>query len=221
MKLPALTREQVRRVDQRAVEEYQMPSIVLMENAGRGAAEIIDRLTDGDPIVILCGAGNNGGDGYVIARHLELAHRQVRIVALKAPAELTGDAKTNAEIAIAAGTRIDAVTGRGQIEQSLDKAAAIVDAMLGTGATGDPRGLYADAIQLANDASDTVRIAIDIPTGLDCDSGSVGNPTFQSDHTVTFVASKIGFAKGEAPDYVGQIHEIGIGVPLQLLKQLR
>lgn len=220
MKLPALTRAQVRQVDQRAVEEYHLPTIVLMENAGRGAAELIDRLAGSDPIAILCGAGNNGGDGYVIARHLELADRQVRIVALKPPSELTGDARINAEIARAAEIPIDVVTAADQIQRALQGAAAIVDALLGTGASGDPRGLYADAVTLANSTEGAVRIAIDIPTGLDCDSGAVGSPTFRADHTASFVAGKVGFANPAAHPYVGRVHEVGIGVPRKLLSKL-
>ncbi len=96
MRMPALTRDQVRQVDKIAIEQFSIPGIVLMENAGRGAAEIIDRIAEPGRIAILCGSGNNAGDGYVIARHLQLAGRQVRIVSIVDPRTLQGDARTNA-----------------------------------------------------------------------------------------------------------------------------
>lgn len=219
MKLPALTRDQVRQVDKIAIEQFGIPGIVLMENAGRGAAEVIDRIAEPGRVTILCGSGNNAGDGYVIARHLELAGRQVRIVSIVELGRLQGDARINAVIAEKSEMDIQCVASGDQIGESISGATTIVDCLLGTGARGPLRGLYADAVAVAN-AIVAQRIAIDIPTGLDCDSGQAGDPSFRADHTITFVARKTGFENENAGAYVGVVHEVGIGVPKKLLDQL-
>lgn len=219
MNVPALTRDQVREVDRIAIEQFAMPGIVLMENAGRSAAEIIDRLAETGQITILCGSGNNAGDGYVIARHLQLAGRPVRIVSLVDPRKLQGDARTNATIAEKSDLDIRCVEHQSDLTGAISGSAAIVDCLLGTGARGPLRGLFADAVSAAN-AIAAQRFAIDIPTGLDCDSGEAGDPTFRADHTITFVARKTGFQRQNADAYVGEVHEVGIGVPQKLLDQL-
>ena len=191
-----------------------------MENAGRGAAEIIDRIAPPGWVAILCGSGNNAGDGYVVARHLQLAGRQVRIISIVDLQALQGDARINAGIAEKSDIDIQCVATSDQIAESIAGATTIVDCLLGTGARGPLRGLYADAVSAAN-AIDALRVAIDLPTGLDCDSGEAGDPTFRADHTITFVARKTGFEKENADAYVGVVHEVGIGAPKKLLDQLR
>jgi NAD(P)H-hydrate epimerase len=215
-----LSRDQVRNVDKVAIERYGIPGIALMENAGRNAAEIVNRIAFDGPIVILCGAGNNGGDGYVIARHLELADRDVRIVSVVELEQLGGDAEINAKVAKNGQISITVAQDREQLAEALVGAETIVDCLLGTGAQGPLRGAYADAVALANESGATMRIAIDIPTGLDCDTGIAADPTFKANHTVTFVAKKIGFERNNADKYVGVIHEVGIGVPARLLNEI-
>src|SRR6478672_12429561 len=95
MKWPALTRSQCRELDQRAVNEFRIPSVVLMENAGRSCVDVLERLGIDGPVVILCGKGNNAGDGFVIARHLEIRGHTCRVLLLSPPHELRGDAATN------------------------------------------------------------------------------------------------------------------------------
>ena len=223
MIIPPLTRDQVRQVDRTAMGQYGMAGIVLMENAGRGAAAIIDQLAPDGCICILCGAGNNGGDGYVIARHLELAGREVEIISIVELGQLAGDAKTNAEIAIKSKIVIHVITNQAgnanDLASALCQANTIVDCLLGTGARGPLRGIYADAVAAANQ-SDAVKFAIDIPTGLDCDSGEAADPTFRAQHTITFVARKVGFQTAGASEFVGIVHEVGIGVPMKLLQSL-
>jgi NAD(P)H-hydrate epimerase len=223
IKLPALTRDQVRAVDQVAINEYGIPGVVLMENAGSRAAEIIHQLSPPGPIEILCGGGNNAGDGYVIARHLQLMGRRVRMVCVVPIGELHGDAHVNAAIAEQAEIQMEFIdsTGESPIIPHIDaNVATIVDALLGTGTIGPLRGRYRDLVKIAN-AHPGMRIAIDIPTGLDCDSGEASSPTFVADHTITFVAEKIGFKKNNADEYVGVVHVVGIGVPEKLLNSLR
>lgn len=219
MRLPPLSREQVRRVDQIAIEDFDMPGIVLMENAGRGASEAIDRITKEGLVAILCGAGNNAGDGYVIARHLQLLGRPVRIVSIVDPDSLSGDAGINASIARKARIEIRRAETFDAIEESIADSITVIDALLGTGAKGAPRGLFADAVRAAN-RHRGLRIAIDLPTGLDCDTGLAHDPTFRADHTITFVSRKLGFEKDNADEYVGAVTEIGIGVPQCLLQDV-
>lgn len=219
MIVPALSREQVRRVDRVAIDQFGMSGLVLMENAGRGAAEVINSVAPPGLVVILCGKGNNGGDGYVIARHLQIAGRDVRVVSIVGLDELSGDAEVNASIAKNSEIEIQVAVQINEIANGIASAEVIVDCLLGTGAQGELRGVYADAVAAAN-ASQAMRIAIDVPTGLDCDTGKASKPTFQANHTITFVASKIGFEKQDAGHFVGVVHEVGIGVPPKLLHDM-
>lgn len=219
-----MKRNEVRQIDKIAIEQYGISGLVLMENAGRGAAEriadLLASLPGGDrfPVCILCGPGNNGGDGYVIARHLEIMGFTVRIVSLVKLGELTGDAKVNAEIAEKSKIPITIVTSPAELTNMIQDDQAIIDCMLGTGATGQPRGIYADAIEIANQ-KDGPRVAIDLPTGLDCDSGQPSKSTFRADLTVTFVAEKAGFLNEAAKPSLGKVEIVGIGVPNVLLSQ--
>ena len=184
-----LSRSEVRAIEQQAIDQIGMTGLMLMENEGRNAAETIDAIAPPGEVCVLCGKGNNGGDGYVIARHLETMGRRVRIVALASPADLKGDAAVNQRIAALADIPIamfDNAAGLGA-------PASIVDCLLGTGASGSPREPLASAIRCANDAA-AFRIAIDVPSGMDCDTGVPADPTFRAAHTLTFVASKLGFA---------------------------
>ncbi len=220
MQLPALSREQVRRVDQIALDVYGIPGAVLMENAGRGAAAIIDELAGSSRgiVVILCGSGNNAGDGYVIARHLELFGREVRIVSIVDLDSLKGDARLNADIARKSEIEIRTAVDRNQLQALLADAEVIVDGLLGTGSRGAPRGIFAEALRVANE-SPAMRVAVDIPTGLDCDTGEAADPTFRADHTITFVARKQGFENQGAGAFVGLVHVVGIGAPKKLLDE--
>lgn len=190
-----------------------------MENAGRGAAEIIHRIAPESALLVLCGSGNNGGDGYVIARHLELAGQKVEIISLVDPESLRGDALINAKIASKSGLPIHIATTESELRACIGNPDGIVDCLLGTGAKGSLREPYASAVAVANQM-ESLRIAIDIPTGLDCDTGDASEPTFRADHTITFVAAKVGFEKRNASEYTGVVHEVGIGVPRQLLRDL-
>lgn len=219
--LPPLSRAQVRSIDQTAIRDFGISGLVLMENAGRGCAETIDRISPSGAVAILCGRGNNAGDGYVVARHLQVAGRRVQIIQLHDPAELGGDAMANWLIVQKAQIPYCVVTGSDEraIAEAIGTSATIVDAMLGTGAAGNPRQPIATAIRVANRIN-AVRIAIDIPSGLDCDLGVPGDPCLRADHTCTMVATKIGFTNPAAQPFTGTVHTIGIGVPLRLLETL-
>ena len=227
-----LTREQVRRVDALAIERYGMTGLVLMENAGRGAVDAllefdpalhgIDRSIDAVPqVVILCGKGNNAGDGFVIARHLEIRGVAATVLLLAPPSELAGDALANH--AILQHTDVPIVDlSHGPLESQLAQQAAgarwLVDAILGTGATGEPREPFATAILWMN-AQPARRLAVDVPSGLDCDTGRAAAATVRADLTTTFVAAKPGFLVPQAKPYVGELRVIDIGVPLRLVRE--
>ncbi len=222
MKIRPLSRQQVRSIDSIAIQQYGIPGVVLMENAGAGAARVIQRVAAKGRVAILCGKGNNAGDGYVIARHLELADRDVNIVSVVDPDELVGDAKINFQIARHSQLPIQTVTDSGgqsqavDLEEALSGADVIIDCLLGTGATGAPRGIYADAVRIANQHQ-AQRIAIDVPTGIDCDSGEVSAEAFRASHTITFVAPKLAMQNSTAAPLIGTVHTVCIGVPRQLL----
>lgn len=217
-----LTREQVRAVDRIAIEDYGVPGVVLMENAGRGAAEMLLDQSPLGRILIICGKGNNGGDGFVIARHLDNAGVDVRVVLLTEPEELTGDAATNYRIVEKMGLvihQVDLPRDAEQLKSLLDEADWVVDAILGTGLTGPARGPYAMAIEYINVANTPV-LAVDIPSGLDCDLGPVLDLTVKADMTATFVALKTGLCVSGAMEFTGDIRVVDIGAPRQILSAL-
>ena len=217
-----LTREQSREVDRRAVETYEMPSIVLMENAGRGVTDGITRQHPPAAVTVCCGKGNNGGDGFVIARHLDLRGWPVQVLTTAADTEYTGDAAVNLRILRHTEVPIRQLSQDATIsdwEAAMTGAAHVVDALLGTGASGDPRPPYDAAIDAINRSATHV-VAVDVPSGLDCDTGSPGKPTVRADETFTFVAAKRGFAETGAAAYVGQLHVVDIGTPTKLLRDV-
>lgn len=212
----ALTRAQVREVDRRAIEEFGIPGIVLMENAGHGAAEIIRaRLPAGGRVAIVCGRGNNGGDGFVIARHLALSGFGVHVFVACDPSILTGDAATNYAIVQRMGiaiTRTDSPETIAAALTTMRSADVVVDALLGTGFAGEVRPPLDDIIAAINTVGRRV-IAIDVPSGLDCDTGRPCNATVRAAETITFVAPKTGFDAPGAAAYTGEVYVVGIGAP--------
>lgn len=219
-----LTRAQVRDLDRRAIEDYGLPGLVLMENAGRGAAELLVKLwPDAGPVAIACGRGNNGGDGFVIARHLELLGRSVHVLLAAEPDSIAGDAATMLAVATRSGipTVPLAAADEATWRDHLAGAAVVVDALLGTGAAGPPRGAIATAIAAIaawRAATPAGRVlAVDVPSGLDSDTGLAPGACVTADATATFVAPKVGFSAGGAAGFTGAVHVVGIGAPRQLL----
>jgi len=222
--MPHLSQEQVRDIDRRAIDEFGLPGVVLMENAGRGAATAIQQHFPTGAVAILCGKGNNAGDGYVIARHLELMGRTVTLLTAVEPQSLTGDALINATVAKRAGIPITTLGNAclADWQAAVEPAAVLVDALLGTGASGAPRGNLATAITAINAAKtqrpSTAVVAIDLPSGLDCDSGIAPGDCVQADLTVTFVAAKQGFSNAAAQPLLGTVEVVSIGAPACLLR---
>lgn len=230
-KLPSvLTVAQIRQVDAIAVLDFGMNSLVLMENAGRGCADFIgSRLNRSSGVVVLCGPGNNGGDGLVIARHLHAMGHRVRLWMVAERGKLSQDADANLRIVELTKISVTWIGDRLstaelekawiQLRSDCESSLVVIDALLGTGATGKPRALMADVLRLVNAAS-VQRVAIDIPTGLDAETGEPSDPTFQADTTLTFVAKKPGFAESSAAAFLGEVRVLPIGVPPEVFDRI-
>lgn len=222
-----ISRDAVRELDRRAIEEFGVPGIVLMENAGRGAAHLILGLLrgpSGGRVAIVCGPGNNGGDGFVIARHLANAGIGVELLLAADPARLAGDAATNYHIVERMRLPIHPLLTDADLAANLARlhdAQVVVDALLGTGFRGAPRPPLDRIIRAINAVPNATVVAIDLPSGLDCDSGEAADPTVRAAMTITFVAPKLGFGKGDAARYTGKVHVVDIGAPHALLRELQ
>ena len=213
-----LSRAEVREVDRRAIEDFGLPGVVLMENAGRGATDVLLELGVGGTVIILAGKGNNGGDGYVIARFLQLHGIECRILSSCHPDTLTGDAEIQMAVARNAGIPIVVMPDVDEVRKHVDAADWIVDALLGNGATGAVRAPLDQWVQLANSSTARV-VAIDVPSGLDCDTGEAAGECIKATDTITFVAPKIGFSSTAAHQFLGDVHTVPIGAPLAVLRE--
>ena len=213
------TRDQVRAVDSWAINEVGIAGVVLMENAGRSCAELIkDKLekVETPKVCIFCGTGNNGGDGFVIARHLLNAGFQAAVVICGYRGKIKGDARINLEILEKLGRPIDNLSmNESNIAGRVDRFAAgadmIIDALLGTGLSGELNKEYKQLIESIN-VLDVPVLAVDIPSGLDCDAGTPLGGAIRANYTVTFVAVKTGFTNPQAEQYTGRVYLASIGV---------
>ncbi|MBM4023624.1 MAG: NAD(P)H-hydrate epimerase [Planctomycetes bacterium] len=212
-----LFRAEVRDIDRIAIEEYGVPGVVLMENAGAGTARLLESLGIRGPVAVACGKGNNGGDGFVIARHLDVAGHPVKLLLACRSDEVRGDAAINLRIATRSGLTIECLAGGDETTWAAVLAGAdwIVDALLGTGASGPPTGTIAAAIRGigAARAGGSRVLAVDLPSGLDADTGAAAGDCVRADATATFVARKPGFDAPAAGAFTGRVHIVGIGAP--------
>jgi NAD(P)H-hydrate epimerase len=223
--MKVLTAEQMREADRRTIDELGIPGIVLMESAGRAVAnEILRRyshLVHG-PVLVLCGQGNNGGDGLVVARTLLQQGWQVTTVLFAAKAAVSGDARLYLDIL----QRLDApiefaedLAGLETLFPRLPLPALIVDALFGTGLSSPVAGHYAAAIDWVN-RSPAVKVAIDIPSGLDASSGVILGSVLYADLTVTLAAAKLGQVIYPGVNCCGELVVAEIGIPQAVLDEL-
>ncbi len=197
--------ETMRAVDRWAIEEQGVGGLELMERAGEAVAREVERRAPDGLATVVCGKGNNGGDGFVAARMLREAGREVTVVGIASANELSNDAREN----------LARLPGSGPVtlaETSLEDAAMVVDALLGTGFSGAPRGSTAEAIEAVNDARVPV-VSVDVPSGVDASSGVVEGSAVRAAATVTFHASKPGLWIRPGKAYAGEVSVAGIGIP--------
>ncbi|MHC4427111.1 MAG: NAD(P)H-hydrate epimerase [Planctomycetota bacterium] len=213
-----LDRESVRSVDRAAIEEFGIPGIVLMENAALGltivALTMLDDVAgDAPSALIVCGGGNNGGDGYALGRHLHNAGVRVTFAALGEP-KPGSDAATNRNIALKMGLpEVPADLASEHFDADL-----IVDGIFGTGLDRPVRGAAAEAIDRINGSGRPV-LAIDVPSGLDCDTGRPLGTAIRATRTVTFVGRKPAMTDPGAREFVGEVSVADIGAPVELLQR--
>ncbi len=213
-----VTAEEMRSLDEEAIKKIGIPSIVLMKNAGLKTAQVIEKEYSplkGKYVGIFCGPGNNGGDGMVVARHLFNYGIKVKIFLLGKKEKLKKDAARNLAIAEKMDIFIKEITSSEDVEflkNELKEAEVVVDAILGTGSRGAPRGLMKEVITLINTCSKNI-LALDIPTGVDADTGEVAGEAVKADYTVTFAYPKRGLYLYPGMDYAGRIKIVDIGIP--------
>ena len=218
--------QQAREVDRQAVDRYAIPSLLLMENAGRGAAEVIaatlhERGRQGGEVAILAGAGNNGGDGYVIARHLHNKGFHPHVYLCFPEEKIQGDAAAQLQIWRAMGGALslcldEEALARGR--EAWQRADALVDGLLGTGLGRPVEGWFAEVIKAMNACERPLRIALDLPSGMQADTGHPQPLCFRADITLTFAMRKLGLWMPHAAAWVGREILIDIGVPRALIE---
>jgi NAD(P)H-hydrate epimerase len=218
-----VTAAEMGQLDRLSSSDYLIPSIVLMENAGLRVVESLRRhlqeQVKGRRMLIFCGKGNNGGDGLVVARHLLNQGAEVKVFLLARPEDLRGDARTNLEIFQRMGGRIFPLLGESHLQRAdiaLLYADVVVDAIFGTGFKGAAMGLPAAVITMINKARrDTV--AVDLPSGLEADTGRVLGPCIQAAWTVTFALPKLGLVVEPGATFTGRLEVADIGIPQKLV----
>jgi len=219
-----LTREEMRELDRKAIEEYKIPGIILMENAGRNVAEEILKMLD-DPqqakVAILCGKGNNGGDGFVVARHLHNHSISVDVFLIARVSDILkdGDAGTNLQILLNMKIPVKEIfdiPGVNSILKELHNYNILADALFGTGLSGDVREPFKTLIGGVNNLNKTI-ISVDIPSGLDCNTGKILGAAIKATKTVTFAIAKKGFYLNDGPSYTGEVIVSDISIPRELI----
>lgn len=251
--IPVLSRAEMRAFDKCAIEMCQVPGVVLMENAGRGAADVLSAMIEADGcgrarpardsfptrhvrapgqparyplharVVVVCGTGNNGGDGFVVARHLLARGADVTVVLTGRSEKVTGDARINHDAYVDLGGLCVELPEGAPLERltaEIAEADYVIDAIFGTGLDRPIVGHLVEVIHAVNQAK-VRKIALDIPSGLDADSGSPLGIAVHADDTVTFGHLKIGLLTPEGARLAGNVHVVDLGVPdAKILEQV-
>jgi ADP-dependent NAD(P)H-hydrate dehydratase / NAD(P)H-hydrate epimerase len=204
---PCLDAEEMRATDGWAIRDEGVPSLELMETAGRAVAQAAAEIATASRAVIVCGKGNNGGDGLVAARALRETGFEVDPLLLAPPDELSEDSRANAD-------RLDGVrqVASDELSGEMSRAGVIVDAVFGTGFAGSPRGPAVGAIEAMNDAGAPV-VATDIASGVNASTGEVEGAAVSADLTVTFHAPKLGHWINPGKEHTGELRVVPIGIP--------
>ena len=221
-----VTAREMREIDQRAMTEFAIPGLVLMENAGlRVVQAVLEKMPaiQGRTVTVFAGRGNNGGDGLVAARHLFNLGAEVKVLLLDSPEKITGDAAVNLDIWRKMGQKVYTVTQKDDfnaVRLFLVKTDLIIDAIYGTGFKGAVKE-YAGRIIEAINASEKPVVAVDLPSGVEADTGSVSGPCIRAGVTVTFGLPKVGLLLEPGAGYVGELRVVDISLPGVLLTDER
>lgn len=213
-----VTAEEMKQIDLSATEQYGIPGLVLMENAGLGVVKVIEQKYQdlrGKVFSIIVGKGNNGGDGLVVARHLLNRGGQVKVLLMAEPIEFKGDAKVNLSIWQKMGQpvyQLNQVSGMNILKLALLSTDVIIDALYGTGFYGEVNEKAASVIELINSSNRPI-ISVDLPSGLEADTGKNSGICVKANHTVTFGLPKIGLVVEPGASFVGEIHIVDISLP--------
>jgi NAD(P)H-hydrate epimerase len=217
-----VTAAEMRTLDQTAINTYDIPGIVLMENAGLQVVKLLQNILNGvtgKEIAIFVGKGNNGGDGMVVARHLFNRGAKVKVGLLVPPEEMSGDAGVNMRVWQNMGQPVSFLFKEEELACFLTvNTALIVDAIFGTGFKGKALGVPAGCIEVINAGGKPV-VAVDIPSGLEADTGQVHGPCVKAAHTVTFALPKLGLVLDPGINYTGKLHVVDISIPSFLLEK--
>jgi ADP-dependent NAD(P)H-hydrate dehydratase / NAD(P)H-hydrate epimerase len=219
----SITAEQMKKIDKAAIDRFGIPSLVLMENAGRAASDIaynmlIDKMSK---VICICGKGNNGGDGFVCTRHLINKGVNVLVFLTCSRNKLKGDAKINFSILEKMNVSIYELTKEDNftnLEKEIINSELVVDAIFGIGITGKIKDPYSEIIEIINKNKNKT-LALDIPSGLDATKGISLGSCIKADRTVTFAAAKTGLTNNQGPSFSGEITVADISIPKQLLKR--
>lgn len=211
------TREIVREIDRTSIEEFGIPGLILMENAGRAVAKaVLDEFPKAKGVAIFAGGGNNGGDGFVVARHLMSQGLDVITYVLSDPKKYKGDALTNFQALRKIGSRLVELKGNFSEYKQAD---VIIDAIFGTGLDREVEGFYRETIEFIN-SQPVPRVSVDLPSGLDADTGLPLGVSVKADVTVTFVLPKLGLVIYPGIDYAGKVYLVDITTPKLLEKDI-
>lgn len=219
------TREEIRELDRKAIEAYKIPGIILMENAGRNVAEEVMKMRENPKkvkVAILCGKGNNGGDGFVVARHLHNRDIPASVFLFAKISDILkeGDAGTNLQILLHMKIPVNDLLTMTDINNTiseLNRYGIFVDALFGTGLSGPVREPFYTLIKGINNLNKPI-VAVDIPSGIDCNTGKVLGVAVKATKTVTFAAGKRGFYMEDGPAHTGEVVVTDISIPRELMR---
>ncbi len=213
----------IRNLECSAMRDYGIPSLLLMENAGRGIADLICGQYPACRVSVFCGTGNNGGDGFVVARHLSNRGYQTRVVLLCDPNQLRNDPLVNFNIILKMRLPINVISVDDQDNDSLRQCLntdIVVDAILGIGTNRSVTGLIKRAVQAINDSGHPV-FSVDVPSGLDADTGKIWGVSISATQTITLALAKKGLFINDGTHYSGKVGVVDIGIPTELLIPFR
>jgi len=217
-----VSRQVARAIDAAAVSELGIPSLLLMENAARGVSDLIQRqFSNVENVLIVCGPGNNGGDGLAVARQLAANGVMTPVFLLRAGKSLTADAAANLQMLNAAGLKVTVRDEPNELIAAIRMMTTndlIVDCLLGTGVTGEVRAPFDEVIAAINESAAAV-LAVDVPSGMNCDTGTAAGLCIHANHTITFVGVKKGFQNSAARRFTGTVTVAHIGLPAEWVRR--